>query len=81
MLYRDLKAENVLIGDDGYLLLADFGLAKRLQNESEVTHTFCGTPDYMAPEMVGPVFNNPETYGMVVDWWAVGVLVYEMIMG
>lgn len=81
VLYRDLKLENVLIGSDGYVMLADFGLAKRLEGKMELTKTFCGTPDYMAPEIVNRVFKKDTSHGLAVDWWAVGVMTYEMIMG
>lgn len=60
MLYRDLKAENVLLGDDGYVQLTDFGLSKQFADKAEATGSFCGTPDYMAPEMLGNLFKQPE---------------------
>jgi serine/threonine protein kinase len=81
ILYRDLKPENVLMGNDGYLLLADFGLAKRLQNQKDETETFCGTPEYMAPEILGRTIKKSTKHGLAVDWWAVGILTYEMMIG
>ena len=51
IIHRDLKPENVLIGEDGYIYLSDFGIAKTLKKD-EVTHSFCGTPDYIAPEII-----------------------------
>ena len=61
--------------EDGYLLLTDFGLAKILR-EDEKAHSFCGTPEYLAPEILQEV---GHTYP--VDWWALGILTYEMIVG
>ena len=52
IVYRDLKLENVLIGDDGYLLISDFGISKKIDKEGEQTYTQCGTLEYMAPEML-----------------------------
>lgn len=75
ILYRDLKPENVLVGDDGYLLVADFGLAKFIR-EGEMANSFCGTAEYLAPEML--IGNGHDT---TVDWWALGILIYEMIVG
>ena len=59
----------------GYLLVADFGLAK-LVKDGEATTTFCGTPEYLAPEML-----ETKPYGKLVDWWALGTLMYEMLVG
>ena len=77
VIYRDLKPENVLIDRDGYPVLIDLGLAKRLEEESEYeTRTLCGTPRYVAPEQIQGL-----PYSFEVDYWALGVLVYEMLTG
>lgn len=73
IVYRDLKPENIVINSDGHLKLADFGLSKDI-SESKTTSTFCGTADYMAPEML-----FKKAYDYSVDWWAFGILVYEML--
>lgn len=73
-LYRDLKPENVMIDADGYPVLVDFGFAKR--NEDDLTFTFCGTPNYVAPEIVQNLGHNAGA-----DHWALGVLIYEMLSG
>lgn len=75
MIFRDLKPENVLINNDGYLKLADFGFIKRLK-KSEKTYTFCGTPEYIAPEIIQNV-----GYSHSVDWYALGIMIYELIYG
>lgn len=72
-IYRDLKPENVLINDDGHVKLTDFGLSKELDC-CDSTKTFCGTCEYLAPEIVKAV-----PYTNKVDWWALGILIYEMI--
>ena len=75
VVYRSVKPENICIGADGYLALVDFDLCKKM-SVGDRTYTFCGTPEYLAPETV------LETgYDHMVDWWALGVLVYEMIVG
>ena len=74
-IYRDLKPENILIDEKGYLRLTDFGLAKKIK-EGEKTNSFCGTPEYLAPEII-----NGEGYDKNVDWWSYGILIYEMICG
>ena len=63
------------MGEDGYIMLADFGLAKILA-EDEQTYSFCGTPEYIAPEVL-----QEQGHAYAVDWWALGILTYEMIVG
>ena len=75
MIFRDLKPENVLLIKDGYLKLADFGFIKNLK-PTEKTFTFCGTPEYIAPEII-----TNQGYSHSVDWYALGIMVYEMIYG
>ncbi|KAK8883548.1 RAC-gamma serine/threonine-protein kinase [Tritrichomonas musculus] len=69
-IYRDLKPDNILINEDGHIKIADFGL---VTNEKK-SDTYCGTPDYMAPE----IFQNNE-YTKAVDWWALGCFIFEML--
>ncbi|KAI3653487.1 hypothetical protein MP228_001434 [Amoeboaphelidium protococcarum] len=73
IVYRDLKPENLLIGHDGHLKITDFGFAKACP---DVTWTLCGTPDYLAPEII-----QSKGYGKSVDWYALGVLIFEMLAG
>jgi cGMP-dependent protein kinase len=72
--YRDLKPENLVMDAQGYLKIVDFGLAKKL--ESGKTYTLCGTPDYLAPEVI-----LNEGHDWAVDWWGLGVLIHEMTAG
>lgn len=75
IIYRDLKPENLAINADGYIKVIDFGFAKHVPKESR-TNTACGTYEYMAPEIL-----RQELYGKAVDWWAFGILIYEMSHG
>lgn len=75
IVYRDLKPENILMGEDGYICLTDFGLAKALV-EGEQSTTLCGTPAYLAPEVL-----KETGHSFPVDWWTLGILTYEMIVG
>lgn len=76
IVYRDLKPENILMDAEGHIKLTDFGLAKVLTNHDDRTHTFCGTPEYLAPEVL-----LQKGHGKPVDWWSFGTTVYEMIVG
>ena len=78
IIYRDLKLENVLLGADGHVALADFGLSKEnlaCAHDARLT-TFCGTAEYLAPELL-----DGRAYGAQVDWWAFGALLYEILCG
>lgn len=76
VIYRDLKPENILLDYTGHIALCDFGLCKLNMEGQEKTNTFCGTPEYLAPELL-----LGQGYSKVVDWWTLGVLFYEMLTG
>lgn len=76
IVYRDLKPENILLGADGHLRLTDFGLSKGGMADGEKTNTFCGTPEYLAPEIL-----LGKGHEKSVDWWSLGALLYEMLSG
>ena len=75
LIYRDLKPENVLVQDSGFIKLTDFGFVKRLKSWDR-TYTLCGTPEYIAPEVILNV-----GHGRAADWYTLGIFLYELLMG
>lgn len=76
IIYRDLKPENLLINHDGHVKIADFGLSKAGLDSREVTYSFCGSTEYMPPEMIQ---KSGHSYG--VDFYTLGALLYELVTG
>ncbi|XP_064624162.1 RAC-beta serine/threonine-protein kinase A-like isoform X2 [Lineus longissimus] len=76
IVYRDIKLENLLLDKDGHIKIADFGLCKEEMSYGTSTKTFCGTPEYLAPEVL-----KDNDYDRAVDWWGTGVVMYEMMCG
>jgi len=74
IVHRDLKPENVLLKEDGYIVLADFGLAKIFEHSYDVAYTQVGTSEYMAPEVL-----KGEAQSFTLDWWTLGILIYELV--
>ena len=75
-LHRDLKPDNIVLTDKGHIKLTDFGLSKLNHEANSMTNTFCGTPEYLAPEVI-----RSQGYSFSVDCWSLGMLIYEMISG
>ena len=71
-----LQLENLLLDKDGHIKIADFGLCKEDIRYGNTTKTFCGTPEYLAPEVL-----DDNDYGQAVDWWGLGIVMYEMMIG
>ncbi|XP_072345533.1 ribosomal protein S6 kinase alpha-5-like isoform X2 [Scyliorhinus torazame] len=78
VVYRDVKLENILLDSEGHVVLTDFGLSKEFVTDEARTYSFCGTIEYMAPEIIR---GSKSGHGMSVDWWSLGILMFELLTG
>ena len=74
--YRDLKLENLMVNENGYLTLIDFGSCKIIEDQNELESSFVGSPDYIPPEII-----HGEGHNLMADWWSFGIIIYELLFG
>ena len=83
IIYRDIKLENILLDSEGHIVLTDFGLSKEFSASDTLrrAYSYCGTIEYMAPEIISGEYKGVKGHDQSVDWWSVGVLAYELLSG